>query len=99
MMNNMDRYETKTTEADPAIVKDAVREAYAGAAEAQRLAALPVLTPAEVSRLYGLSVPYLEKLRADNRGPAYVNLGRKILYTTKAIQAWMDAQTVEPRAI
>ena len=84
---------------EDAIVKDAVREAYAPAAEVQRLAAKPVLSQEEVSILYGVSVSSLEKMRADNRGPAYINLGRKILYTTSAIQAWLDAQTIQPRAI
>ena len=90
---------TYTEVVDQNVVKDALREAYAPAAEAQRLAALPVLSPAEVAQLYGLSVPFLQRLRAENRGPANVNLGKKIVYTAKAIQSWMDQQTIEPRAI
>lgn len=64
----------------PGTVKDAIREAYAPAAEAQRLAAKSTLAQEEVSALYGLSVSMLEKMRADNRGPAcIINLGRNIL--------------------
>jgi predicted DNA-binding transcriptional regulator AlpA len=77
----------------------AMLEAYAPAAEMQRLAAKPVLTQDEVSTLYGVSVSALEKMRAANRGPAYVSLGRKIMYSPAAIQKWLEIQTVQPRNI
>ncbi len=86
-------------EIDATVIRDAVTQAYAQAAEMQRLAHKAALSPEEVSTVYGLSVSYLEKLRADNRGPEYVALGRKIVYTPKAIEKWMAAQTVTPRYV
>ena len=92
--------EYKYTEISPDTIKDAIKEAYAQAALVQRLAAKPTLTPDEVSAVYGLSVPYLAKMRAENRGPEYVMLGtRKIVYTQKAIEKWMRVQTVTPRNV
>lgn len=91
--------EGQTVTLDRNIMREVMRETYAHAAELHELAAKPALSPDEVSKLYGISVSSLEKMRADNRGPAYVNLGRKILYSAKAIQKWLDAQTIEPRNI
>lgn len=93
-------YESTTTEIDAQVIREAVREAYAPAAEMQMLAAKPALTQEEVATLYGMSVSALEKMRASNRGPEYVQLGpRKIVYTPAAIQKWLDVQTVTPRHV
>ena len=40
-------------------------------------------------------------MRAENRGPAYTQLSKsgKVLYTRKAMDDWLAAQTVQPRAV
>lgn len=83
------------------VVRKAVLEAMRPAVEMQMLAHKATLSPAEVSMLYGLPVPTLEKMRAENRGPAYCQLAKhgKVLYTRQSIDDWLAAQQVQPRAV
>ena len=71
------------------------------AAYLQGLSVKPVLTPAEVQSLYGISTSSLEKMRASNRGPAYVQLAKRgsVLYTRKALDNWLDVQTIKPAIV
>lgn len=83
------------------LMVDAMKEAMAPAVEMQRLSAKPVLTPSEVETLFGITVSTLEKMRMENRGPAYSQLSRKgkVLYSRASIDAWIALQAVQPRAI
>lgn len=71
-------------------IRKAIAEVLAPAAEMQRLSHKAVLTPAEVAILYGITVSTLEKMRGENRGPAYSQLARngKVLYSRQSIDAW-----------
>lgn len=40
-----------------------------------------------------LSVSYLKKLRADDRGPDYARIGRRVIYRTDDLDAWLEANT------
>ena len=82
-------------------IREAIQSAFAEVAEMQMLAVKPMLTPAEVSKLYGIAESTLEKMRAANRGPAYSQLTAKgkILYSRKAIDTWFEIQAITPRAI
>lgn len=83
------------------VLMNAMIEAMAPAVEIQCLSAKPVLTPAEVEKLFGIPVSTLEKMRMENRGPAYSQLSRKgkVLYSRASIDAWIALQAVQPRAI
>lgn len=82
-------------------IRKAILEAMAPAVEMQKLAHKATLSPAEVAMLYGIAASTLEKMRAENRGPAYTQLARagKILYTRQSIDAWLATQTIQPRAV
>lgn len=82
-------------------IREAIQSAFAEAAELQKLAVKPMLTPSEVNRLYGIAESTLEKMRAANRGPAYSQLTAKgkVLYSRKAIDSWLEVQSITPRAV
>ena len=44
--------------------------------------------------------PYstLAHWRSEGRGPAYVKLGKRVAYRGSALNAWIEAQTVQPAA-
>ncbi|WP_343041052.1 helix-turn-helix domain-containing protein [Streptomyces typhae] len=58
-----------------------------------------LMTPAEVEEEYGIAVQTLANYRWQGVGPAYVKKtpGRsgRIVYRRAAIEAWLDAQTVQ----
>lgn len=37
------------------------------------------------------SVSLWERMRCEGRGPAYVRIGRKVMYDLDVVQAWMEA--------
>jgi len=88
-------------EQEQQIIRDAIIEAMQPAVTMQALSLKAVLTPDEVCTLYGISASTLEKMRAENRGPAYSQLARhgKVLYTRENIDKWIRVQTIEPRVI
>lgn len=82
-------------------IQKAIAEVLAPAAEMQLLSHKAMLTSEEVAKLYGISVSMLNVMRTQNRGPAYSQLakGGKVLYSRQSIDAWLAAQTVQPRAV
>lgn len=82
-------------------ILEAIKSVFVEAAELQKLAVKPMLTPSEVNKLYGIAESTLEKMRASNRGPAYSQLAirGKILYSRKAIDTWLEIQSIRPRNI
>lgn len=59
------------------------------------------------SRLYPPDDPALAQIgsystlaqwRSQGKGPAFVRLGKRVAYTGRALNAWLDAQTVNPGA-
>lgn len=82
-------------------IREAIRSVFVEVAELQKLAVKPMLTPSEVNKLYGIAESTLEKMRASNRGPAYSQLTAKgkVLYSRKAIDTWLEVQSITPRAI
>ncbi len=62
--------------------------------EAQELEVIKrkeTLTTDEVQKLYGLNSATLRKYRVDGEGPEYIKHGRLVLYTHKAVKAYLDA--------
>ena len=51
----------------------------------------------EAARLLGLSAGTLRLYRSDGRGPAYHQLGKRILYALEDLNAWVSARRVDPQ--
>jgi predicted DNA-binding transcriptional regulator AlpA len=51
------------------------------------------LTQNEVATLLRLSPRTLERHRLAGTGPAYVKLGRRVVYKREAVEAWATANT------
>jgi excisionase family DNA binding protein len=45
----------------------------------------------QAAETLGLSRSTLARLRISGGGPRYVKLGRKVLYLTEDMQAWLDS--------
>ncbi len=54
--------------------------------------------PNEAAEYLGVPVETLAQWRYRRQGPAYVKLGRRVVYRTADLDAWMDANTVRPDA-
>ena len=50
-----------------------------------------VLNAARVAERLGLSVSTLAKLRLSGAGPAYVKLGRRVVYRPSDVDEWVAA--------
>jgi hypothetical protein len=50
------------------------------------------------ARIRGIALGTLRAWRADGVGPAYHRRGRRIYYTARDIDAWLERQRVEPAA-
>jgi hypothetical protein len=43
------------------------------------------------ARYCGISVAYLNKLRVTGEGPVFIKLGRRVVYDTGDLDAWLAA--------
>lgn len=50
-----------------------------------------VLSASDAARIVGLSTSTLAKLRLSGDGPAFCKLGRRVLYRTEDLAAWLAA--------
>ena len=59
--------------------------------------AIPV---SDVARISGLSVSYLNRLRCyrPEDGPPFFKQGRRVLYPTSGVSAWIEGRTASTRA-
>ena len=48
------------------------------------------LSPAEVSKLTGLSIKTLERMRAKGIGPPFYKIGRLVRYGLDDLYTWME---------
>jgi predicted DNA-binding transcriptional regulator AlpA len=55
------------------------------------------LTEPEAARYIAYSVPFLRLTRRENRGPAFIRIGRSIRYRIADLDAWMAAHRVTTR--
>lgn len=53
-----------------------------------------LLDETALARFLGCTPAALQLWRRENRGPAYVRVGRLVRYTGRDVKAWIDAQTV-----
>jgi predicted DNA-binding transcriptional regulator AlpA len=54
-----------------------------------------LLSEHEVSDILAkLSLRTLRRWRQEGRGPAYVKVGRKVMYRPSDVQAWIDEHTI-----
>lgn len=54
----------------------------------------PVFDAQAAARFIGLAVATLAKLRCIGGGPAYLKLGRKVLYRRSDLAAWLNPRRV-----
>ncbi|MEO9229596.1 MAG: helix-turn-helix domain-containing protein, partial [Devosia sp.] len=47
------------------------------------------MTVSEVSKATGLSVAWLNQLRSEKRGPAFLKVGHRCLYRPGDVAAWL----------
>jgi excisionase family DNA binding protein len=52
----------------------------------------PTLTAGEAAETLGLARSTLAKLRLSGNGPLYCKLGRRVLYRTKDLEAWLETR-------
>jgi predicted DNA-binding transcriptional regulator AlpA len=50
------------------------------------------LSPPEAASYVGLSVSSLNKLRLFGGGPRYLKLGKRVVYDTRDLDAWLKAR-------
>lgn len=55
-----------------------------------------LLTRAGVEAAYGVSKRFLELAPSRGEGPRFVRLGRSVRYRPEDIEAWIEAQLVDP---
>ncbi len=54
-----------------------------------------VFTEAEVSRRYGLSVPWLRRARLERRGPRFLKISRMVRYRKADVEEYLAHHAVE----
>ena len=54
------------------------------------LSSYGALTEPEAAKWLRISYPYLRRLRADNRAPTHVSIGRRVLYRVEDLQAFLQ---------
>jgi hypothetical protein len=57
-----------------------------------------LMTEREFGDFFGqTSLRTLRRWRQEGRGPAYIKVGRKVMYRPSDIQAWLDGLKIDPR--
>ena len=54
----------------------------------------PLLSPEEVSLLYGIPVSTLSTWRSRDKGPNYTKLEGSVFYTAKQMEKWIAANEI-----
>jgi len=86
--------------------KDELRNLIADAINSIGLESIPVretydrpnkkyITPKDIHREYGIHTKMLHMWRLEGVGPAYVTLGRRILYERKVIEQFITSSQVK----
>lgn len=52
---------------------------------------LKLMRPADLVKLLGLTQQRLAELRHFGRGPAYIKIGRSVMYAESDVNAWLAA--------
>jgi Helix-turn-helix domain len=56
------------------------------------------MTERELSAFYGkLSLRTLRRWRQEGIGPAYVKVGRRVMYRPSDVETWTREHTIDPR--
>lgn len=89
--------EAQIREMVASLVRDEVRRALSQMSPDDR--PLPpvredYLTTKQAAKLLALSVPTLEHMRQEGRGPAFTKAGRRVLYPRSAVDAWLAEREV-----
>lgn len=58
----------------------------------------PTMNTAEAAPYLGVSTHTLEQWRWLGKGPAYMKIGRRVVYRVSDLDAWMDSLIVRPAA-
>ena len=74
-----------------------VRAACCDAVMAHDTPSTQTLAERGLGALHGMSPAYLRVARRENRGPAYVRVGRTVRYLRRDLDAWMTRHRVETR--
>ena len=54
----------------------------------------PRLTVSEAAQSLGISKSWLDKLRESGAGPAFIRLGRRVVYDARDLEEWAAAHRV-----
>jgi excisionase family DNA binding protein len=54
------------------------------------------LSTEQAAELLGVSPATLLKWRVQRRGPPFLKLGRRVIYSESALRAWADMHAVSP---
>lgn len=57
-----------------------------------------MLSEIEAAEYLGLKIGSLRTARCRDRGPAYIKLGRRILYRPDDLRAYVEARRIVPQA-
>jgi predicted DNA-binding transcriptional regulator AlpA len=52
----------------------------------------PLLHPAQVAKLLGVSLSWLAKSRMNGTGPSFVKIGRAVRYAMSAVQGYVKTR-------
>ena len=56
------------------------------------------LSVEQVAEATGLSVPWLNQLRCERRGPSFMRVGRRVIYSPDVVAAWLASHTQQTQA-
>jgi hypothetical protein len=56
-------------------------------------------SPFEVSQAYGIPEGTLANLRMKKQGPRYFRVGRRVLYLSEDLEAWIKANPVQTNEV
>ncbi|MBR4608195.1 MAG: hypothetical protein IKO41_18460 [Lachnospiraceae bacterium] len=76
---------------------ETVRQHLEKAAKLEVLRRRPLLSPEEVSLLYGIPVSTLSTWRSRDKGPNYTKLEGSVFYTAKQMETWIAANEITVR--
>ena len=82
-------------EALSAALEATLTRLLAPVAEIETLKRKEFLTEDEAARLFSLSAATLKTKRCRGGGPSYIKDGGRILYSRKALQAYLEAKRVK----
>lgn len=57
------------------------------------------LTRKQVVKCYPISLSHLAHMASDGKGPRYRIIGKSAIYSVVDVEAWLEAQVIEPTSM